>query len=82
VSALWRVQDAVARVRRLLAQDGSPRPLAAFLPGIPADASVRDLRCGAAVASTFVAGLELEREGSLTMQQEALFAQVLSMEPT
>ena len=76
----WRGQDAIAWVRRLLAEDGAARPLAAFLPAIPADASHRALRCRAAVASTFIAGLELARENTLTLIQESDFG-VLTLQP-
>jgi segregation and condensation protein A len=44
-------------------------PLTAFLPAIPAEATQRDLRCRAAVASTLLAGLELARNGMLTVEQ-------------
>ena len=56
VRDLWRVQDAITQVRRLLAESDEPRPLAAFLPAIPAGATHRELRCRAAVASDLMAG--------------------------
>ena len=76
VADLWRGQDAITWVRRLLAEDGAPRPLAAFLPEIAVDASHRGLRCRAAVASTFIAGLELARDGALAMEQSETFGAI------
>lgn len=69
VSDLWRVQDAIAQMRRLLAESNDVRPLAAILPAIPADATHWDLRCRAAITSTLMAGLELARAGALTAEQ-------------
>ncbi len=77
VSDLWRTPDAIARVRRLLAESGELRPLERFLPEISADASHRALRRRAAVASTLMAGLELAREGTLTADQPAPFGPIL-----
>jgi segregation and condensation protein A len=65
----WSISDAAARIALLL--EGLPEGarLEAFVPAIAASSS-RPLRCRAAVASTFVAGLELTREGGLTLHQE------------
>ena len=65
----WSISDAAARIALLL--EGLPEGarLEAFVPEIGANSS-RALRCRAAVASTFVAGLELTRDGSLTLDQE------------
>ena len=65
----WSVSDAAARIALLL--EGLPEGarLEAFVPAIAASAH-RALRCRAAVASTFVAGLELTRDGSLTLDQQ------------
>ena len=65
----WSISDAAARIALLL--EGLPEGarLEAFVPAIGASTS-RALRCRAAVASTFVAGLELTREGGLTLDQE------------
>jgi len=43
--------------------------LGTFLPGVDASTPERELRCRAALASTFVAGLELAREGALQLDQ-------------
>ncbi len=67
----WSVSDATQRIRKMLPtlQDEG-KPLAAFLPVIPSDAPDREGRCRKAVAATFLAGLELTREGSITVQQD------------
>jgi segregation and condensation protein A len=66
---LWRVQDAVARITQLLAA-GVEGELRAFLPRVPQDGPARDLRCRAAVASTLIGGLELARNGVITLVQD------------
>jgi segregation and condensation protein A len=79
---LWRVQDAMARIARLLPElpdtkpNGGAASLWRFLPwaeclaaaGLAGEA-VRDpaLLARSAVASTFVAGLELARQGRLAL---------------
>ena len=50
--------------------------LAHFLPEVPVDAPERALRCRVAVAGTFLAGLELTRDGSIAVQQEIAWASV------
>ncbi len=67
----WRVPDAIARIRQLLGvlRDGSP--LAAFVPAI--DGAEPELRRRAAVASTLLAGLELARDGTLTLEQTEMW---------
>ena len=45
--------------------------MGAFLPKIAETGSGRALQCRAAVAATFVAGLELTRGGALTLDQGA-----------
>jgi segregation and condensation protein A len=59
---LWRVSDALARIRTVLAEHPEGGELSAFLPVISADVANRELRARAAVASTLLAGLELARE--------------------
>ena len=48
--------------------------LAHFLPEVPIDAPEQELRCRAAVAGTFLAGLELTRDGSIAVQQETAWS--------
>ena len=67
----WSVGDAAARIRRLLDERPGGTELAAFLPKIAeADSGRRNLHGRAAVAATFVAGLELTRDGALTLDQD------------
>ena len=44
--------------------------LATFLPRVDGRDADKELRCRAAVASTFLGGLELAREGMLDLQQD------------
>jgi segregation and condensation protein A len=71
---LWRVADALARIQALLAEYPAGGDLAAVLPLVAEEAMDRPLRARAAVASTFLAGLELAREGALTLAQDVPFA--------
>ena len=71
-AGLWRVTDAVGRIGQVLdaAPDGAGADLGAFLPRIGPAAPERELRCRAAVASTFLAGLELARDGGVLLEQD------------
>jgi segregation and condensation protein A len=73
---LWRVTDAIPHIRQLLAGSPGGSPLAALLPPIEGDDPGRALRCRAAVASTLVAGLELARDGALTLEQGAAWTEI------
>jgi segregation and condensation protein A len=57
----------------LLVEHPAGGDLAAFLPPVAEEATDRPLRARAAVASTFLAGLELAREGTLTLAQQVPF---------
>ena len=73
----WSLSDAVEWIRgRLRGIGEGGAPLASFLPDVQADAPARELRCRVAVAGTFLAGLELAREGSITVRQEAAWASI------
>lgn len=74
---LWRVPDAIARITRMLAARPLGGPLASFLPAVDGAKTDIELRCRAAVASTFLAGLELARQGTLGLQQEEVWQEVL-----
>jgi segregation and condensation protein A len=76
VPDLWRVSDALARIRSTLAEHPEGGDLTQFLPGLAADASNRVLRARAAVASTLLAGLELARDGALVIDQGVAFGPV------
>ena len=72
---LWRIADAIARVRALLA--AGPLPLLFFLPERIAGGAHAALARRAAVASTFVAGLELAKEGALAAEQHDNFGPIM-----
>jgi segregation and condensation protein A len=78
--ALWRVADAMGRIREMMAAEGGRRVLEDFLPRIDADMPNRELRARAAVASTLVAGLEMAREGALMLEQEETFGPIAVLE--
>ncbi|RAI54638.1 segregation and condensation protein A [Roseicella frigidaeris] len=70
---LWRVPDALERMRELLPKVGEGADLTAFLPP-PSEERVRSqLQQRAALATTFMAGLELGRDGLLALSQAEAF---------
>ena len=72
---LWRVEQALARIRQMLAEDPEGGELAQFLPAAGQGADqLRQVR--GAVAGTFVACLELTRQGEVRAEQEAIFEPV------
>ncbi len=74
---LWSVAEAAERIQRLLPLlGGEAAMLEAFLPEVPPAAPERALRCRVAVAGTFLAGLELARDGSVTLQQDATWTAI------
>ena len=78
---LWRVSDALPHLRRRLAglPDGTSLP--ALLPRLDGIDPGRTLRCRAAVASTLVAGLELARDGALTLARAAAWVPIRVDQP-
>ena len=73
----WSVTDAAERIQAMLPSLGEEGvALEAFLPMVATDAPERELRCRVAVAGTFLAGLELTREGSAAVQQERAWATI------
>ncbi len=73
----WSVADAAERIRAMLPMLGEEgAPLEMFLPAVPVDAPERELRCRVAVAGTFLAGLELTREGSIGVEQDAAWSSI------
>jgi len=72
----WRVPDALNRIRAALAELPDGGDLADFLPPLPPDDAHRPLKVRAAVASTFVAGLELARTGIAEVAQDGAFGTV------
>ena len=67
----WGVGDAAGRITRLLQEHSEGKELEVFLPKVAETGSGRALQCRAALAATFVAGLELARGGALTLDQDA-----------
>ncbi len=68
----WGIGDAARRITRLLQEHPEGGTLEVFLPKIAEAGPARTLHCRAAMAGTFVAGLELARSGALAMNQDAL----------
>ena len=73
---VWRVPDALARIRALLATHPAGGTLERFLPPLAPDDPAHGLKARAAVASTLVAGLELARDGTAHLEQGAAFGPV------
>jgi len=76
ISDLWRIGDAMDRIRRMLPDFPEGAEMGAFLPEVPADGSNRILKARAAVASTFAAGLELAKQELLSLEQVEMFGEV------
>ena len=73
----WGMADATKRIRAMLPELGEAgAALEAFLPEVPVDAPERELRCRVAVAGTFLAGLELTRDGSVAVQQDVAWTMI------
>ena len=73
---LWRMPDALPRIRAALAEHSDGGDLFGFLPPIPSSDAQRPLKARAAVASTLMAGLELAKEGSISLTQQTPFGTV------
>jgi len=66
---LWRLPEALAWMRRILGTRPGGAPLEALLP----PPTGQPVQRRAALASTFLAGLELARDGTVTLAQEVPF---------
>jgi len=73
---LWRVPDALGHIRAVLERHPRGGDLALFLPPLSAEGVDRSLTARAALASTFVAGLELARDGAVEVSQSDSFSVV------
>ena len=82
-SPFWSMADATALMLRRLPELTGDADLVAFLPVVAREAPDRERRCKAAVASTLLAGLELARDGTVALDQEAAWMpiQVQRCEP-
>jgi len=74
---LWRVPDALARLRRLLPVMPDGAALERFLPDTEGGRRDAALLRRAALASTLLAGLELGREGAASLSQATAFGAIL-----
>ncbi len=68
----WTVADAMARLTRLLGRTAEWTALEGFLPHVADDPVQRR----GAVASTLLAGLELAKEGTADLRQDAAFGPI------
>lgn len=75
---LHSIPDARARILRLLADHQSPRPLDELLPDLPEPDALPEskLRGRSRWTSTFVASLELAKQGEVVLEQENGFAPI------
>lgn len=73
---LWRISDALRRIAELLRLNPDHLALECCLPPVPRNAPDRPIRIRAALASTFVAGLELARDGAVVLEQHGPFGPV------
>jgi segregation and condensation protein A len=76
---LYKLGDARDRILRLLAAAPEGAPLGRFLPDVPAEGAITipaKLRWRAAWTSTFLASLQLAKEGEVVVAQERLFAPI------
>jgi segregation and condensation protein A len=70
------VAQALARLRQLLAAHPEGGELALFLPPHEGSEKQSPLRARSALASTFLAGLEMAREETLLMAQAEAFGNI------
>jgi segregation and condensation protein A len=73
---LWRVPEALDRMRRLLPGLPEGAPLERFLPPLAGEGPNAALQRRAALASTLMAGLELSREGAVALDQPESFGEI------
>ncbi|MBB5696153.1 segregation and condensation protein A [Muricoccus pecuniae] len=73
---LWRIPDALRRIAELLGQHPASLTLEGCLPPIPVHTPDRPIRMRAALASTFVAGLEMARNGGIGLEQQDAFGPI------
>lgn len=66
---VFRIAEALLRMRAFVAEMTEPKPLAAFWPVVPAEKRSEPVIVRSAVASTFVAALELCRDAAVGLDQ-------------
>ena len=74
---LWRVPDALERMRALLPMAGEGADLISFLPSASEARATSSLQRRAALATTLMAGLELGRDGAAILYQAEPFGTVV-----
>ena len=79
---LFRIPEALVRMRALVATISDPRPLEDFLPDVPPERRGEPVTIRSAMASTFVAALELCRSAVVGLDQEEDFGTVMVYRPT
>lgn len=72
----WTPHQAMSRMEAILREHPQGGDLLDFVPILPAGLSGREQSLRVAIASTFIAGLELAREGCVHLHQDAAFAPV------
>jgi segregation and condensation protein A len=80
--ALFRIPEALARIRAKLATLEAPIKLTGFLPRMPEVVADRELVARSAVASTFFASLELARTAELVLGDGEHFIDMVAQHPT
>jgi segregation and condensation protein A len=73
---LWRIGDAMERIRKLLPYYPEGAPIGSFVPALRPEDLNMALKARAALASTFVAGLELAKQEVLALGQASPFGDV------
>ena len=76
VPDLFRLPEAIARLRKLLGEAEDMAALEVFLPSVPGEARATSLVARSAIASTFVAALELARMEEASLAQEVAFGAI------
>ena len=80
--ALFRIPEALTRMRAMLATLEAPMPLAGFLPRLSASAEDRQFVAKSAVATTFFASLELARTAELILGDGEAFDEITVDSPS
>jgi segregation and condensation protein A len=76
VPDLWRIGDAMERIKKMLPEYPEGAPMGAFLPAVERNDPNKTLKARATIASTFSAGLELVKQEALILNQSELFGEV------
>jgi segregation and condensation protein A len=77
IPEVFRIAEALFRMRALAAAMTVPQPLETFWPEVPAEKRGEPVVVRSAVASTFVAALELCRESVVGLDQDEDFSRIM-----